>query len=137
MPDRWVDQPRVLPYKCSLTNRTRKEHGPFYETGLDFKRGDQMPFERMYISRAAVEEMLGANGSPFRSYVDQTKYAAVEHERDELLQRVEALETELRGFKQIRDALGSVKIETKPGTSSKRTNRKVTNTGAAAGAKDA
>lgn len=102
--DQWVDTPVSYPFRCRRTLQDDAEHGPYFMESVEVEEHVPMGGYRpahIYHSRAWIEQILRAAGSPFACVTvaeheelveKQERLAELEQEAGELRARVAVLE---------------------------------------------
>lgn len=94
MPDVWVERPRVYPYRCAISGRSKPEDGPYFEFSLEFQRGDGEPSERLYIAEKYLLAPLNRADSPV-SVLSAEEIRQQELEREDLRAERDRLEEQV------------------------------------------
>jgi hypothetical protein len=106
MPNRWVEVPRVFPFRCDVDGNSGPEAGPYWETDFEYHNpriGSAAGLKpgRLYLSFRLLRTIYESPGSPFLEGLEdlvgglRAEHAAVLDENAALRRRVSELEAML------------------------------------------
>lgn len=115
--DRWVIRPTKPPFRCHRTHVDSEADGPYFESAftffegvMDHVRGEVVPApgppRTLYISAIHLRGICSAPESPFvlldkaEAVARDEEHRRLVNERDDLAQRVDELESEVRRLRE-------------------------------------